>query len=582
MKQRSTFLRIFSFMKGHLKLYIFSVVFVGLFSLMVQLLLATLFKEMFNAIANNDLKQMIESVKFYAIFIISNFFIVPIFIYIINKIVAITTGNIRKAVFDKLEKLPLSYFKNNHSGDIVSRMTNDIAETERVYDTIFFNIVMSIITAFGALIYTFILDWRMGVATVGCGVLILFINLYYAKILRVLSKTIQERLAKLNEILTNLLDGVQIIRVFNLQKMIMNKFGKQNDEVCSSSMKRVKTQAVVSSLNTISGFLSFGGLASLGCYLAIEGYITVGVIVAVIQLQNSINNLSRMLGTFITSMQASLAASDRVFEVLDEDEEPVLYELESVNQISDDMIKMENLTFQYDDDNTKVLDNLSFNIPKGKVYALVGPSGGGKSTVFKLILNYYKPIKGDLHIDRHSISKQKIKDIRDKIAYVPQDAYLFTGTIEDNIRHGKKDATKEEIVQAAKKANAHDFIMEMKEGYDTKVGERGTELSGGQRQRIAIARAIIKNAPILLLDEATSSLDTESEHLVQEALNQLMKNKTTLIVAHRLQTIQNADQILVLKDGHIVEQGSHDTLLSQDSVYKNLYNKQFKLALGES
>jgi len=577
MKQKSTFMRILSFMEKKLQVYLICLLIVGLFSLLIQVFIATLFKEMFDAIADQNLDSMIQSVRLYTIIIIGIFLFIPIFMYIVHKIVAITTGNIRKVVYQKLEKLPISYFKNSHSGDLVSRMTNDISETEKVYDSIFIRVITTLITAIGSLIYSFYLDWRLALVSVASAGLTLFVNLYYAKILRFLSKGVQEKLARLNETLTNLLDGVHVIRVFNLQNMIMNKLYKNNDEVYEISNKRVNTQSVVSALNAISGFLSFGGLTSLGVYLAIQGHTSIGIIVAIIQLQNGIRNLARSLGTFITSMQSSLAASDRVFEVLDADEEPLSYVLEiDEHKTTTHIIEMDNLVFQYE--NELVLDKLSLKIPKGKVYALVGPSGGGKSTVFKLILNFYKPNSGDLLINGESISKQKIKDIRKQIAYVPQDAYLFTGTIEDNIRHGKIGATKDEVIEAAKAANADGFITEMENGYDTTVGERGTQLSGGQRQRIAIARAILKNAPILLLDEATSSLDTESEQLVQEALEQLMKNKTTLIVAHRLSTIQNADQILVLKDGHIVEQGTHNELLSEDTVYRNLFNKQFKVA----
>ncbi|QVK18878.1 ABC transporter ATP-binding protein [Mycoplasmatota bacterium] len=574
--KRNCFIRILSYMKKNIFIYLISLLILGLCGFAVQAFLATLFNEMFDAIERGNINQMLQSVKFYALLIVGIFLIFPIFAYIVNKIIYITTGNIRKAVFQKLEKLPVSFFKNNHSGDIVSRMTNDISETEKVYDTIFTEVVVTLIIAIGGIFYSFYLDWRLAIISIIGAGLTLFVNLYYVKILRVLGKKVQENLALLNKTLTNLLDGVHVIRVFNLQKLMMKKIGNNNQDVYDVSVKRVNTQAVISALNALSGFISFGGLMCVGVYLSIQGSTTIGAIVAIAQLQNGIRNLARLLGTFITNMQSSLAASERVFEVLDEEEEPVSYTLETENNKTNHIIDMENLSFKYDDN--LVLEKLSLSIPKGKVYALVGPSGGGKSTVFKLILNFYKPSSGDLLINGESISQQKITDIRKQMAYVPQDAYLFTGSIEDNIRHGNKDATQEEIIQAAKAANAHEFIIEMENGYNTKVGERGTQLSGGQRQRIAIARAILKNAPILLLDEATSALDTESECLVQEALNQLMIGKTTLVVAHRLQTIQNADQILVLKDGHIVEQGTHDELLTLGNVYKNLYNKQFKVA----
>ncbi len=578
MKKRNSFIRTFGFMENIFPAYIISLIVVSGVLLYVQLSIAKLGKELFDFIILEDFELMIDTVKYYGIIIFSLFFFIFIAIYILNRIIAITTGKVRKTLFRKLEKLPVSYYKNNHSGDIVSRMTNDVSETEKIYDTYFADLFIQVVVGVGMTIAIYFYDWRFAIFAVAGSCLTLYINVHYAKILRILSKGVQEKLARLNETFTNLLNGVFIIKSFNIQHVIIDKIRHNNKAVYDNSIERIKTQSVVDGLNVLVGFLSFVGLTCMGSYLVIKGYgnVTIGVIVAVVQLSNGTRALARMLGMFITNIQTSLAAVDRVFEVIDEEDEPARYNLDSNNLISNNVIQMDKLSFKYDDQ--FVLEQLSLEVPKGKVYALVGPSGGGKSTVFKLLLNFYKPNSGDLIINGKSISEQDISDIREQMAYVPQDAYLFTGSITDNIRHGKMDASRDEIIEAAKSANAHKFIMELENGYDTKVGERGAQLSGGQRQRIAIARAILKNAPILLLDEATSALDTESEHLVQEALKKLMVGKTTLVVAHRLSTIQNANQILVLKDGCIVEQGTHDELLVIDGEYKNLYNKQFKLA----
>ncbi len=576
MRKRSTFVRIFSFMNKGLKAYFISLIMLSLFGVTIQILIAMLFKDMFNAIAINDYKLMVTFVKNDMIIILSCFIIYPIFAFTINRTIAITTGNIRKIVYDKLSKLPLSYFKNHHSGDLVSRMTNDISETEKLYDQVFFQIIFSLVVAIGTLAYMIYLNWIMGLVTIiGAGITLL-VNLYYAKILRLLSTGVQEKLAKLNESLTNLLDGVHVIRCFNLQSLIFKKYYHKNKDVYDTSIKRVHTQSTISSLNTLSGFISFGGLMCVGAYLAIKYNMPLGIIIASIQLQNGLRNFTNSLGTYVTGIQTALAAGDRVLEVLDQEEEPLSYDLETTTMTTNSLIEMNQLSFKYDDE--FILNNLSLRIPKGKMIAIVGPTGGGKTTLFKIILNFFKPTSGDYFINGKPICEQTIQEIRKLLAYVPQDAYLFTGTIASNILHGKKDASKEEMIQAAKIANCHEFIMELEHGYDTMVGEKGSQLSGGQRQRVAIARAVLKDAPILLLDEATSSLDTESEIQVQEALNHLMVGKTTLVIAHRLQTIQNADEILVLKNGMIVEQGTHADLLAINGVYKNLYEKQFKIA----
>lgn len=575
MKKKSSFLRIFKFMGKSFIPYIIGLFMISLFSLLFQIFISIIFKDMFNAIALKEWTALINSIKRYGIYVILGVIIYPIFAYMSQCAAAVTTGNIRKSVFNKIKVLPLSYIKRKHSGELVSRLTNDINEVEKAYSRYFINFAVNILTGIGCLIFTFILDWRFGVIFILIGGMSLLVNFYYAKILKNMSLKIQENLSKLNERLTDLLEGMHVIRSFNISNVILNKYNKRNTETYEASKDRVYKKSFVSALNNIIGFLSFGGIVVIGSYLTIKGEISIGVIIAVVQLQNGVSTLARYLGDFISELQGSLAAADRLFEILDEEEEPESYKLTGNCEVEKDCeISFNNVSFEYD--NEKVLEGLTFCVPKGKVYALAGPSGGGKSTIFKLLLNFYPPKNGNIFIGGKSISEQTIRDIRKNIAYVPQDAYLFSGTILDNIKQGKEDATFEEVVNAAKMANAHDFIMNLENGYETFVGEKGTKLSGGQRQRIAIARAILKDAPILLLDEATSSLDTESEQLVQEALNKLMTGRTTLVIAHRLSTIEDADEILVLKDGKIAERGTHSELLELNGIYSGLYFQQFR------
>lgn len=575
MKKKSSFLRILGFMKQHMLTYWISLVIIGILYLFLQVSLAYLFKDMFNLLTKNQFNHLFDEIKYYIGYIILIILVLPIFTYLANRVNVMITANIQKAVADKLTKLPAAYFKKNHSGDIISRCTNDITETERAYKVHLINFVTNLIMGIGSVIFIFILEWRLAFVALGGGLLVLFINVIYSKILKSVSTEVQEKLAKLNERFSNLIAGFHVIKVFNLSQLMMKKYLTSNEAVYDASKKRVEKQSVMNTLNTLVSFVSFLGIVLMGSYLFISNEINeFGVIVAVVQLQSGITNLVYGLGSFMTQMQSSLAAADRVFELIDEEEEPKSYHLTDNRDIASlDAIDFDCVSFGYDDE--KVLNGLSFKLPRNKVYALVGPSGGGKSTVFKLILNFYSPQGGNIHFDGKSISNQEIKAIRNQIAYVPQDAYLFTGTIEDNIRYGRMGATHEEIIEAAKQANAHDFIMELDRGYETQVGESGAQLSGGQRQRIAIARAILKDAPILLLDEATSALDSESEQLVQEALEKLMVNKTTLIIAHRLSTVEHADQILVISDGQVVEQGTHTTLLENQGLYSTLYQKQF-------
>ncbi len=574
MKKDGSFLRIFKFMRKSFIPYTVGLLMIALFSLLFEVFISLIFKNMFDAIALKEWAMMIDAIKKYGIYAIPMLVSYPIFAYIAQYSAVVTTGNIRKNVFNKIKILPLNYIKGKHSGELVSRLTNDINEVEKAYSSYFINFSTRILKGIGTLIFTFILDWRLGVISVAIGGLSLFVNIYYAKILKNMSLKVQESLSKLNERLTDLLEGVHVIRSFNISNVILSKYNKRNIELYGVSKDRVNQKSLVSALNNIIGIISFGGTVAVGSYLAIKGDISLGVIIAVVQLQNGVSSLARGFGDFISELQGSLAAADRLFEILDEDEEPESFKLTEDYEIEENYeISFNSVSFEYD--NEKVLDELTFSVPKGKVYALAGPSGGGKSTIFKLLLNLYPPNEGNIAISGSSIANQTIKDIRKNIAYVPQDAYLFSGTIIENIKQGKEDAGFEEVVNAAKIANAHDFIINMEDGYDTFVGEKGTKLSGGQRQRIAIARAILKDAPILLLDEATSSLDTESEKLVQEALNKLMLGRTTLVIAHRLSTIEDADEILVVKDGKIAERGTHSELLELNCIYKGLYAQQF-------
>jgi ATP-binding cassette, subfamily B, bacterial len=572
----STFRRIMRFMKGSYASYIIGIIGISLMGFLFQTVIAFLFLNLFDTIADGTFEDVLNNIMSYMIYMVVIILIIPIFVYLANSAAVKTTGNIRKLTFQKLTKLPLSYYKKKHSANITSIVTNDIAETEKAYSEHLIHFLSSIIMGIGTLIVMFILSWQLALIPIFAGVITIIVNAIFSKRLRKVSKEVQEELAIVNTRLSNILAGINVIRIFNIQKLILNKFIKQNEKVLSKSNERVRKLALVNALNDLAFTIGFAGIVLVGSLLVLEGLITIGIIIAVVQLQNGVSELVRMLGTFIANLQTALASGERIFQMIDEEEEPKQYQDLSQVKTFDNLVVFKDVSFAYED-NQPVLNNLSLNIKKNQTVALVGPSGGGKSTVFKLLLQYYKINEGFVFIHNEQ-DEYSIQNLRAQLSYVPQDAYLFNASIKENIAYGKVDASDDEIVNAAKQANAHDFIMHLENGYDTLVGEQGAKLSGGQRQRIAIARAMLKDAPILLLDEATSALDNESERLIQSTLEQMMNSKTSLVIAHRLSTIEHADVILVISDGKVKEQGTHQSLLNiENGIYANLYQRQLRV-----
>jgi len=563
--------RIYDCMKGTRVRYLSGLFGMASLMFLFQTMIALMFLALFDTLVEGTFRDVIDNVLMTILVLMVIFLLIPFFIYITHKGIVITTGNIRRKAFKKLSKLPVGYFKKHHSAEITSKLTNDITELEKSYSDLLLNFIVNLISGLGTTVVMFFLDWRLSLIGVFTALLTLFVNTYYAKRLRQVSTKVQENLGLLNTKLSNIISGLQVVRLFNIQKLIMDKFRRSNTDVEEISIDRVKKQSFINALNTMIGMFSFTVITAIGAYFILVGLTTVGTIVAVIQLQNGLRELARSLGDFITNLQSSLAAGDRVFELFDEAEEPMHYPGVEI-PVSDASLVIENVGFAYED--TTVLDKLCLSLNNNQTIALVGPSGGGKSTVFKLLMQFYPPKEGGMSVCGRSPSLTRLEEVRENIAYVPQDAYLFNCTVRENIAYGLDDASEQAIIDAAKVANAHDFIVNLPNGYDTLVGENGTTLSGGQRQRIAIARAVLKDAPILLLDEATSALDNESEKLVQEALERLMKNKATLVIAHRLSTIEGCDQILVIDEGRVVESGTHEGLLEEGGLYALLHERQ--------
>ncbi|MCK4259538.1 MAG: ABC transporter ATP-binding protein [Halanaerobiales bacterium] len=571
--------RIFKAMKNTVWMYSIGLLGASLCFAFRGVLMAKIMKDLYDAAEAGDFDLLVRCLLIDCAYILITAILNPIFFYMIDRACFRTTGGVQRMLYDKVKVLPIQYFKNEHSGNLISKLTNDITVFEQAYFGGFTNVIFAGFGCIGAMVYMFMLDYRLALIGLVTGSAGLIINALYAKPLRLVARKIQDRLGFLNETFTDMYNGISVIKSYNLYSTIAKKYLKKNEDVYKASVTLVKRNAELATFNNLARWLDILGYILVGAYFAINGWVTIGTIIALSQLKNPVMNFFRQLGGLIANLQASLAAGDRIWEVLDQPEEPKVYSnLGTPDKINTDYaVFLKDLSFSYQEDE-KVIDKLSLEVKKGTKVALVGPSGGGKSTIFKLLMGFYQPECGEIVVNGKSLNEEELSSLRDDISYVPQNAHLFTGTIIDNIKYGNKDATEEDIIRAAKIANAHEFISAFEKGYDTMVGERGAQLSGGQRQRIAIARAVLKDAPILLLDEATSSLDTETESLVQQALDRLSEGRTTLVIAHRLATVQDSDEILIIDEGKLKERGSHIELLAiENGLYQSLHTQQYRL-----
>lgn len=493
-------------------------------------------------------------------------------------IIPLRTGvvrDIRNQVYQKVVSLPIGFFSKERKGDIITRMTSDVVEVENSIvsslDMLIKNPIF-IVIYFGTLLC---ISWELTLFTI-CVIPVLgWIMGSIGRKLKAKSLAAQQKLGETTSQMEETLGGLRIIKAFIAEKKMTGRFTKCNDELRSATMRVTMRQALAHPVSEFLGtciiviVLWFGGTLILGD----DSPISAAAFIYYLTILYSIINPLKELSKASYNIPRGLASMERIDAILNA-ENPIV-DGEKGIEIPDmqEGIEYRNLTFSYDGERN-VLKNINLKIEKGKTVALVGQSGSGKSTMVDLIPRYYDVEQGEITIDGVNIKDMKVKSLRGLIGNVNQEAILFNDSFYNNITFGVENATMEQVIEAAKIANAHDFIMETEHGYDTNVGDRGCLLSGGQRQRISIARAILKNPPILILDEATSALDTESERLVQEALERLMKTRTTIAIAHRLSTIKNADEICVLRDGEIVERGKHEELLKLDGLYKRLNDMQ--------
>lgn len=483
--------------------------------------------------------------------------------------------DIRAAVFKKLQRLSVSFYDKNKTGTIMSYVTNDVnaLQSAMVENTI--EMITEGFILIGSVVAMIYLDWRLTLFTVCTFPVVLWFMEFFGKKIRKTGGRIQECSADITSVLQESVASARVIKSFVREDYEVDRFDVENKANFRANMKNAQLMATLTPVVELVAAIGVTMIIWYGGNNVINGTITAGSLVAFLTYAVNISNPIKRLTRVIGNIQKALAAAQRVFMIIDMPEE--IAESRDAKQLPEvsGKVEFQNVSFAYNDKGNVITD-LSFSVKPGEVIAIVGPSGAGKSTIANLLPRFYDVNKGDIKIDGHSVREVTLDSLREQVGIVPQETMLFNGSVYNNILYGRLDATKEEIEAAAKAANAHDFIMQLTDGYETKLGDRGVNLSGGQRQRIAIARAILKNPRILILDEATSALDTESERVVQEALDRLMVGRTSFVIAHRLSTVKNADKILVLEKGNLVESGTHDELLALDGLYAHLYKIQYR------
>ncbi|MCI7223760.1 MULTISPECIES: ABC transporter ATP-binding protein [Fusobacterium] len=517
--------------------------------------------------------------------------VVAVFVSTIIKVVAAYYSNIASNyvtetikreikidIFSHLQKLPMEYFKKNKLGDILSKLTNDTSTLGRI-GFIVFEMFKEFLTVLALTIRLFQVDYILALVSLVLMPVIIRVVRKYTKKIRKSGRERQDTTGRLTAFTQETLSGVFVIKAFNNISYVIKKYADFSQEEFEYSYKNTKIKAKVSPINEIiTTFMVLLVVIYGGYKILIIKTITSGDLISFVTALGLMHQPLKRLINKNNDLQDALPSADRVVEIFDEKIEQEYYDekKELVEQIR--TIDFKNLNFKYSDSENYVLKNINLNVKAGEIVAFVGKSGSGKTTLVNLLARFFNTSEGEILVNNINIKNIPLEKYREKFAVVPQETFLFSGTIRDNISFGRK-VSEEEIVTALKMANAYDFIMEFPNKLDTQVGERGTLLSGGQKQRIAIARALIKNPEIMILDEATSALDSESEKLVQMALDELMKNRTTFVIAHRLSTIIRADKIVVMEDGEIKEIGKHSDLLEINGIYKNLYDIQYNESL---
>ena len=483
--------------------------------------------------------------------------------------------DVRSVLFRKFQRMPLSYYDKQQTGTVMSYITNDVAVMQSAIVDNLIELVTESSILIGSLAMMIYLDWKLSLLTLMTIPLVGFAMRIFGRKLKRSSTVIQERAAEITSLLQESISAIRVVKSFVRESYEIKRFEQQNWRNFQAAMKNVKLTSLLTPTVEFLAAIAVTFIVWFGGYEVVNEVITAGELVAFLTYAVNLANPVKRLSRVYAAIQKAMAAAERVFNVMDLDEK--ITDLPDAKPLPPIKGKVEfkDITFSYKE-GQPAIQHISLKAEPGQMIALVGPSGSGKSTIANLIPRFYDVDSGVISIDGHDIRKVTTDSLREQIGLVPQETMLFSTSVRENIRYGRLDATDDEVIEAARAANAEEFIKDLPEGYDTKLGERGLNLSGGQRQRLAIARAILKNPRVLILDEATSALDTESEKIVQDALDKLMVGRTSFVIAHRLSTIFNADQIFVVENGHLREHGTHEELLAAGGLYSNLYNIQFR------
>ncbi|WP_343208693.1 ABC transporter ATP-binding protein [Anaerolentibacter hominis] len=484
--------------------------------------------------------------------------------------------DMRQQLFDHYEKLSFSYYDQNNSGQMMSKLVSDLFDIAELAHHGPENLFISLIKIVGSFIFLFLINWRLAIPLTVLMVLMFLFSMSQNRRMQATFMENRRKIGDVNASLQDTLAGIRVVQSFANEKVERAKFQKSNHGYLESKRENYKCMGNFMSCNSFFQGMMYLVTLVFGGFLIARGQMQaadlamyalyIGIFISPIQI---LVELTEMMQKGLSGFRRFLAVMETEPDIQDEPDASVLQNVKGD-------VSYEDVSFHYSDDDTPVLSNVSFRIPAGRSIALVGPSGSGKTTICSLLPRFYDVTGGRVTIDGQDVRKLTLESLRSQIGIVQQDVYLFCGTVRENIAYGKPGASMEEIIAAARKANIHEFIEELPDGYDTFVGERGTRLSGGQKQRIAIARVFLKNPPILILDEATSALDNESERFIQQSLEELAKNRTTITIAHRLSTIRNADEILVVAENGIRERGTHKELLQKNGLYAHYYEMQFE------
>ncbi|BEU88506.1 ABC transporter ATP-binding protein [Selenomonas sp. TAMA-11512] len=494
--------------------------------------------------------------------------------YLVSYVGQRVVIDIREEIFRKFQRMPFSYFDKKQTGELMSHLTNDVSVLQDALVQRMIEGITESAILFGSIGMMFYLDWQLTLIMLITVPLVGQAMRVFGRRLKRTSAVIQERASDITALMQESLSAIRVVKIFVREAHEIRRFHDQNELNFQANMKNVRLSALLTPTVEFLAAITVSFILLIGGHAVADGTLTTGSLIAFLTYAVNLANPIKRLSKFYGDLQKAMAGADRVFGVLDM-EEP-LRDAENAKILPEvkGLVQVEHVSFGYKDDVPAVVD-VSFTAQPGQMIAFVGPSGAGKSTISNLLPRFYDIQEGSITIDGYDIREVTLNSLREQIALVPQETVLFSATVMENIRYGRLDATDEEVYEAARAANADIFIRELDRGYETKIGERGVMLSGGQRQRIAIARAILKNPRILILDEATSALDTESEKIVQEALDKLMVGRTSFVVAHRLSTIFEADCIYVFDKGRIVESGTHKELLAKGGLYSTLYHIQF-------